>query len=82
MTPFTTDYLSAYLSLCPSPGDAVLNFGPMDVMLVPAQHWIPTRFYSLFPHPAQEAGEKRRYIAMLASRFASRLCMTVLILNL
>ncbi|OAX34810.1 actin-like ATPase domain-containing protein [Rhizopogon vinicolor AM-OR11-026] len=70
VTPFTSDYLSAYLSLCPSPGDAVLSFGPMDTLLTPAQHYLPTRLYSLFPHPAQDACEKRRYIAMLTSRNA------------
>ncbi|KAL4066548.1 hypothetical protein J3A83DRAFT_4427399 [Scleroderma citrinum] len=70
VTPFTSDYLSAYLSICPSPGDAVLSFGPMDTLLTPAQHYIPTRLYSLFPHPAQDVGEKRRYIAMLTSRNA------------
>jgi len=66
--PFTSDYLSTYLSLCPSMSDAVLSFGPMDVMLTPAQHYIPTRLYNLFPHPAQDPSEKRRYIAMLTSR--------------
>ncbi|KAG2113270.1 hypothetical protein BD769DRAFT_1490942 [Suillus cothurnatus] len=35
VTPFTSDYLSSYLSLCPSPGDAVLSFGPMDALLTP-----------------------------------------------
>jgi hypothetical protein len=68
VTPFTSDYISGYLSLCPSPGDAVLSFGPMDSLLTPAQHYHPTRLYNLFPHPAQDAGEKRRYIAMLTSR--------------
>ncbi|EGN92420.1 hypothetical protein SERLA73DRAFT_99342 [Serpula lacrymans var. lacrymans S7.3] len=70
VTPFTSDYLSAYLSLCPSPTDTVLSFGPMDVLLTPAQHYLPTRLYSLFPHPAQDPSEKRRYIAMLTSRNA------------
>ncbi|KAN0078018.1 hypothetical protein V8E55_010075 [Tylopilus felleus] len=70
VTPFTSDYLSTYLSLCPSPGDAVLSFGPMDALLTPAQHYHPTRLYNLFPHPAQDAGEKRRYVAMLTSRNA------------
>jgi xylulokinase len=68
VTQFTADYLSTYLSLCPSPSDAVLSFGPLDVMLSPAQHYVPTRLYTLFPHPTQEAGEKKRYIAMLSSR--------------
>lgn len=58
VTQFTSDYLSTYLSLCPSPSDAVLSFGPMDVILTPAQHYIPTRLYSLFPHPAQDSSEK------------------------
>ncbi|KAG9318826.1 hypothetical protein JVU11DRAFT_930 [Chiua virens] len=70
VTPFTSDYLSVYLSLCPSPGDAVLSFGPMDILLTPAQHYHPTRLYGLFPHPAQDASEKRRYVAMLTSRNA------------
>ncbi|KII84911.1 hypothetical protein PLICRDRAFT_57417 [Plicaturopsis crispa FD-325 SS-3] len=70
VTPFTSDYLSTYLSLCPSTSDAVLSFGPMDALLTPVQTYIPTRLYSLYPHPAQDAGEKKRYIAMLASRNA------------
>ncbi|KAH8109625.1 actin-like ATPase domain-containing protein [Phellopilus nigrolimitatus] len=68
LTPFTSDYLSTYLSLCPSPTDAVLSFGPMDVMLTTAPHYLPNRLYTLFPHPAQEPNEKRRYIVMLTSR--------------
>ncbi|KAG2113299.1 hypothetical protein BD769DRAFT_1491024 [Suillus cothurnatus] len=35
VTPFTSDYLSSYLSLCPSPRDAVFSFGPMDTLLTP-----------------------------------------------
>ncbi|KAF7981000.1 hypothetical protein HWV62_35826 [Athelia sp. TMB] len=70
VTQFTSDYLSTYLSLCPSPSDAVLSFGPMDVILTPAQHYIPTRLYSLFPHPAQDGSEKRRYVAVMTSRNA------------
>ena len=68
VTQFTSDYLSTYLSLCPSLSDAVLSFGPMDALLTPAQHYMPTRLYHLFPHPAQDPGEKRRYIVMLSSR--------------
>ncbi|KAF9267014.1 actin-like ATPase domain-containing protein [Marasmius fiardii PR-910] len=70
VTPFTSDYLATYLSLCPSPLDAVLSFGPMDSLLTPAAHYLPTRLYNLFPHPAQEVGEKRKYIAVLTSRNA------------
>ncbi|EJC99437.1 actin-like ATPase domain-containing protein [Fomitiporia mediterranea MF3/22] len=66
--PFTSDYLSTYLSLCPSPIDAVLSFGPMDVMLTPATQYLPNRLYSLIPHPAQDSGEKRRYVAALMNR--------------
>jgi xylulokinase len=40
----------------------------MDIMLTPAQHYIPTRLYNIFPHPAQDPAEKRRYIAILSSR--------------
>jgi xylulokinase len=71
VAPFTSDYLANYLSLCPSPNDAILSFGPMDMLLTPAQHYMPTRLYNLVPHPAQDSGEKRRYIATLCSRFAS-----------
>ncbi|KAF5376425.1 hypothetical protein D9615_008630 [Tricholomella constricta] len=67
---FTSDSLSSYLSLLPSPNDAVLSFGPMDTLMTPAQHYLPTRLYNLFPHPAQDAGEKRKYIAVLSSRNA------------
>ncbi|KAJ6495910.1 D-xylulose kinase [Mycena vulgaris] len=70
VTPFTSDGLAAYLSLAPAPSDAVLQFGPMDVMMSPAQHYIPTRLYSLYPHPAQDPSEKRRYIAVLTNRNA------------
>ncbi|OCH90405.1 actin-like ATPase domain-containing protein [Obba rivulosa] len=70
VTPFTSDYLSTYLSVCPSPSDAVLTFGPMDALLAPASHYLPTRLYSLFPHPAQDSTEKKRYVAMLTSRNA------------
>ncbi|KAH9917468.1 actin-like ATPase domain-containing protein [Fomitopsis serialis] len=70
VTPFTSDYLSTYLSLCPTPSDAVLSFGPMDALLAPATNYIPTRLYTLFPHPAQDASERRRYVLMLSSRNA------------
>ncbi|KAJ3510162.1 hypothetical protein NLJ89_g4836 [Agrocybe chaxingu] len=70
VAPFTTDFLASYLSLLPSGGDAVLSFGPMDTLLAPAQHYIPTRFYNLLPHPAQDLNEKRKYIAVLSSRNA------------
>ncbi|CAL1702910.1 unnamed protein product [Somion occarium] len=70
VTPFTSDYLSTYLSLCPSPSDAVLSFGPMDVLMTPAPHFLPTRLFHIFPHPAQDSSEKRRYVAMLTSRNA------------
>ncbi|KAJ3823783.1 D-xylulose kinase [Lentinula raphanica] len=72
---FTSDYLASYLSCVPSnelPGGptAVLQFGPMDMLLTPAAHYTPSRMYSLFPHPAQDPAEKRRYIAVLTSRNA------------
>ncbi|KZV62085.1 actin-like ATPase domain-containing protein [Peniophora sp. CONT] len=67
---FTADYLSTYLSLVPSPSDAVLSFGPMDFLLTSASHYLPTRLFNVFPHPAQDQGEKRKYIVMLTSRNA------------
>lgn len=67
---FTADYLSTYLSLVPSPSDAVLSFGPMDFLLTSAPHYLPTRLFNVFPHPAQDQGEKRKYIVMLTSRNA------------
>ncbi|KAG6876782.1 hypothetical protein C0993_000474 [Termitomyces sp. T159_Od127] len=70
VSPFTSDSLSSYLSLLPSANDAVLSFGPMDTLMTPAQHYIPTRLYHLIPHPAQDAGEKRKYIAVITSRNA------------
>ncbi|RDB21836.1 putative D-xylulose kinase A [Hypsizygus marmoreus] len=70
VAPFTSDYLSSYLSLLPSPNDAVLSFGPMDTLMTPAQHYLPTRLYNLFPHPVQDSGDKKKYIAVLSSRNA------------
>src|SRR6202012_1061436 len=48
----------------------VLSFGPMDFMLTSAPHYLPTRLYNVFPHPAQDQNEKRKYIVMLTSRNA------------
>ena len=67
---FTADYLSTYLSLVPSPSDAILSFGPMDFLLTSAPHYLPSRLYSVYPHPAQDPSEKRKYIGMLTSRYA------------
>ena len=67
---FTADYLATYLSLVPSPSDAILSFGPMDFLLTSAPHYLPNRLYSVFPHPAQDPSEKRKYISMLTSRYA------------
>ena len=68
VAPFTADFLSTYLSLCPSPNDAVLSFGSMDILMTPAHHYVPTRLFNLFPHPVQESSEKRRYISVISSR--------------
>jgi xylulokinase len=68
LVPFTSDHLSTYLSICPSPTDAILSFGSTDVLLTPAPHYIPGKLYSLFPHPAQDPSEKRKYVAMLMNR--------------
>ncbi|KAK7012655.1 hypothetical protein R3P38DRAFT_3209264 [Favolaschia claudopus] len=39
----TTYGLAAYFSVTSQPSDVVLLFNPMDVMMAPAQHHIPTR---------------------------------------
>ncbi|KDQ10746.1 hypothetical protein BOTBODRAFT_177833 [Botryobasidium botryosum FD-172 SS1] len=70
LIPFSSDHLSVYLSLCPSSTDAIVSFGSMDVLLTPAPHYLPSRLYNLYPHPAQDPQEKRKYIAMLLSRNA------------
>lgn len=72
VTSFTSDFLSSYLSLCPAPSDAVLSFGPMDMLMTPAPHYLPARLYHIYPHPAQDPSEKRRYIAILSTRFVAR----------
>ena len=36
--------------------------------MAPAPNYVPTRLYNLFPHPAQDANEKKRYVVMLTSR--------------
>lgn len=48
----------------------------MDMLMTPAPNYLPSRLYNLFPHPAQDASEKRRYVAMLASRYASNIMYT------
>lgn len=70
VTPFAQDSLASYLSLCPLPSDAVLQLGPMDFLMAPATSYQPSRLYSLYPHPAQDPTEKRRYIVALTSRNA------------
>ena len=37
--------------------------------MAPAPNYAPTRLYNLYPHPAQDASEKKRYIVMLTSRY-------------
>ena len=66
--PFTSDHLATYLSLCPTSSDSIISFGSTDVLLTAASHYLPTRLYSLFPHPAQEPSESPRYVTMLSSR--------------
>ena len=40
-----------------------------DSLMTSAPLYIPSRLYHIFPHPAQDANEKRRYVAMLTSRY-------------
>ncbi len=41
----------------------------MDFLLTSAPHYLPSRLYSVYPHPAQDPSEKRKYIIMLTSRY-------------
>jgi xylulokinase len=66
--PFTSDHLATYLSLCPTSSDSIISFGSTDVLLTAGSHYLPTRLYSLFPHPAQDPSETPRYVTMLSSR--------------
>lgn len=43
----------------------------MDFLLTSAPHYLPSRLYSVYPHPAQDPSEKRKYIGMLTSRYAT-----------
>ncbi|KAF8321157.1 hypothetical protein DL93DRAFT_2212896 [Clavulina sp. PMI_390] len=70
--PFTSEHLSSYLSVLPSPSELVLSFGQTDVALTPAKRYRPSRLYNLYPHPAQSSHEKPRYIAGLLSRNADQ----------
>ncbi|KAJ3889190.1 hypothetical protein GG344DRAFT_79036 [Lentinula edodes] len=74
VTSFTSDYLASFFLVSlfdPSTGaTAVLQFGSMDMLLIPAARHIRTPSSSLFPHPAQDPTEKRRYIDVLTSRNA------------
>lgn len=70
VTPFALDTLSSYLSLIPQPTDAVLQLGPMDYLMASAPNYAPSRLFNLYPHPAQDPSEKRRYVVALTSRNA------------
>jgi len=70
VTPFALDTLSSYLSLIPQPADAVLQLGPMDYLMGSAANYAPSRLFNLYPHPAQDPSEKRKYIVALTSRYS------------
>lgn len=70
IVPFTSDRLASYLSVSPGPEETVLSFGSVDSLMVPAPRYIPSRLYTLHPHPAQDPTEPRRYIAVLNNRNA------------
>ena len=69
VTPFALDTLSSYLSLIPQPADAILQLGPMDYLMASAPNYAPSRLFNLYPHPAQDPNEKRKYIVSLTSRY-------------
>ncbi|CAE6443521.1 unnamed protein product [Rhizoctonia solani] len=77
VAPFTSDHLATYLSLSAclssSPSrttpDAILAFGPTDVLISPVPSAAPSppprsRHYTLLPHPCTP----KSYITVLASR--------------
>ncbi|KAK0214338.1 D-xylulose kinase [Armillaria fumosa] len=68
LTPFTSDTLSTFVSVCPAQSDAVLSFGPTDTFMAQAHTYIPSPIYNIVPHPYQEPGDKKKYIVMLSSR--------------
>ncbi|KAG8969322.1 hypothetical protein FRC03_003423 [Tulasnella sp. 419] len=70
VTPFTSDHLSTYLAACPSPNDAILSFGPQDAVITPATQYAPSILYNVYPHPAQDPREDKRYVVTLTSRNA------------
>lgn len=76
VTPFALDTLSSYLSLVPQPADVVLQLGPMDYLMASAPNYVPSRLFNLYPHPAQDPNEKRKYVVALTSRY--RLLRSVL----
>ena len=41
--------------------------------MTPAPHYLPARLYHIYPHPAQDPSEKRRYVAILSTRFVDLL---------
>ncbi|KAG8843248.1 hypothetical protein FRB96_004214 [Tulasnella sp. 330] len=65
---FTSESLAQYLSVCPAQDETVLSFGPQDSLMIPVTQYIPSRLYRLYPHPAQDPSEKKKYIAILTSR--------------
>ncbi|KIO26903.1 hypothetical protein M407DRAFT_23843 [Tulasnella calospora MUT 4182] len=70
IVPFTSDRLASYLSVAPSHNEPVLSFGTQDTLMVPATQYIPDKAYTLYPHPAQDPSEPRRYIAVISNRNA------------
>ncbi|KAG8905000.1 hypothetical protein FRB99_000873 [Tulasnella sp. 403] len=70
LVPFTSDRLASYLGVSPSQDETILSFGAQDTLMVPATHYVPNKLYTLYPHPAQDPSEPRRYIAMITNRNA------------
>ncbi|KAG8999838.1 hypothetical protein FRB94_005896 [Tulasnella sp. JGI-2019a] len=70
IVPFTSENLAQYLSVCPAQDETVLSFGPQDSLMIPVTQYIPSKLYRLYPHPAQDASEPKKYIAVLTSRNA------------
>lgn len=73
---FTMDVLATYAGMCPARGDAVVSFGPTDVMVAEvgpgpwAKDWLEREMRGemvVVPHPWPTSGASRRYLALLSA---------------
>lgn len=66
--PVVPQTLAAYLSLCPSTQDVVLDFSRVDTLTFPLPHDPPpSSLYQTLPHPAQRSSDVKRSLGQIAS---------------